>query len=278
MTDELNLSELFSNLVKFISRNITLLSIFMFVGLISVIGYQKLKTPFYFTKAICMSGISEYERQEQVEDLSQRTAIDLINHLQINIENRDYSSLAYSLGIDIKFASSIKEIAAEQLYQQDMNEKYFTLNKFEISLITHDNNLNEIMKSGLLYYFENNQYVSNSHKLFIKSSKSLISEINDEIKALNQIRFEENMNSFSLGSSNTIGGKTRRLSNEIIALSVMREEIKTNSQLLIPLTFVKDFAYVYQKENDILILGIIATILSFILGLFVAFVREVKSI
>ena len=278
MTDELNLSELFSNLVKFISRNITLLSIFMFVGLISVIGYQKLKTPFYFTKAICMSGISEYERQDQVAALSQRTAIDLINHLQINIENKDYSSLASSLGIDINSASSIKEIAAEQLYQQDMNEKYFTLNKFEISLITHDNNLNEIMKSGLLYYFENNQYVSNYHKLYIKSSKSLISEINDEIKALNQIRFEANMNSFTLGSQNTISGNNRKLGNEIIALSLMREEIKTNAELLTPLTFVQNFANVYKKENDVLILSLISVVLSFILGLFFAFVIEVKKI
>ena len=278
MTDELNLSELFSNLVKFISRNIKLLSIFMFVGLISVIGYQKLKTPFYFTKAICMSGISEYERQDQVAALSQRTAIDLINHLQINIENKDYSSLASSLGIDINSASSIKEIAAEQLYQQDMNEKYFTLNKFEISLITHDNNLNEIMKSGLLYYFENNQYVSNYHKLYIKSSKSLISEINDEIKALNQIRFEANMNSFTLGSLNTISGNNRKLGNEIIALSLMREEIKTNAELLTPLTFVQNFANVYKKENDVLILSLISVVLSFILGLFFAFVIEVKKI
>ena len=278
MTDELNLSELFSNLVKFISRNIKLLSIFMFVGLISVICYQKLKTPFYFTKAICMSGISEYERQEQVEDLSQRTAIDLINHLQINIENRDYSSLAYSLGIDIKFASSIKEIAAEQLYQQDMNEKYVALNKFEISLTTYDNGQNDMIKSGLLYYFENNKYVSNYYKSYIKSSKSLINEINDEIKALNQIRFEANMNSFTLGSQNTISGTNRRLGNEIIALSLMREEIKTNSELLIPLTFVQNFANVSQKENDILTLGILAIVLSFVFGLFVALVKEVKTI
>ena len=278
MTDELNLSELFSNLVKFISRNILLLSIFMFVSLISVIGYQKLKTPFYFTKAICMSGISEYERQEQVEDLSQRTAIDLINHLQINIENRDYSSLASSLGIDIKFASSIKEIAAEQLYQQDMNEKYIALNKFEISLTTYDNGQNDMIKSGLLYYFENNKYVSNYYKSYIKSSKSLINEINDEIKALNQIRFEANMNSFTLGSQNTISGTNRRLGNEIIALSLMREEIKTNSELLIPLTFVQNFANVSQKENDILTLGILAIVLSFVFGLFVALVKEVKTI
>ena len=278
MTDELNLSELFSNLVKFISRNILLLSIFMFVSLISVIGYQKLKTPFYFTKAICMSGISEYERQEQVEDLSQRTAIDLINHLQINIENRDYSSLASSLGLDIKIASSIKEIAAEQLYQQDMNEKYIALNKFEISLTTYDNSQNDMIKSGLLYYFENNKYVSNYHNSYIKSSKSLINEINDEIKALNQIRFEANMNSFTLGSQNTISGANRRLGNDIIALSLMREEIKTNSELLIPLTFVQNFANVSQKENDILTLGILAIVLSFVFGLFVALVKEVKTI
>ena len=278
MTDELNLSELFSNLVKFISRNIKFLSIFMFVGLISVIGYQKLKTPFYFTKAICMSGISEYERQEQVEDLSQRTAIDLINHLQINIENKDYSSLAFSLGIDIKSASSIKKISAEQLYQQDMNEKYFALNKFEISLTTYDNGQNEMIKSGLLYYFENNQYVSNYYKSYIKSSKSLINEINDEIRALNQIRFEANMNSFTLGSQNTITGNNRRLGNEIIALSLMREEIKTNSELLIPLTFVKNFANVSQKDNDVLVLGILVVVLCFIFGLFVALVKEVKTI
>jgi hypothetical protein len=250
----------------------------MFVGLISVIGYQKLKTPFYFTKAICMSGISEYERQEQVEDLSQRTAIDLINHLQINIENRDYSSLASSLGLDIKIASSIKEIAAEQLYQQDMNEKYIALNKFEISLTTYDNGQNDMIKSGLLYYFENNKYVSNYYNSYIKSSKSLINEINNEIKALNQIRFEANMNSFTLGSQNTISGANRRLGNDIIALSLMREEIKTNSELLIPLTFVQNFANVSQKENDILTLGILAIVLSFVFGLFVALVKEVKTI
>ena len=104
MTEELNLSELFSNFVKFISRNRKLLLVFMGVGIISVVGYQKFKAPYYETKAICMSGISEYERQEQVEDLSQRAAIDLINHLQINIENGDYSALTTLLGVDSNIA------------------------------------------------------------------------------------------------------------------------------------------------------------------------------
>lgn len=277
MTEELNLSEMFSNFVKFISRNISLLLIFMLIGLISVMGYQKLKPSFYETKAICMSGISEYERQDQVEDLSQRTAIDLINHLQINIDNKDYSSLAFSLGLDLEVASTIKKIVAEQLYQQDMNEKYYALNKFEISLTTYDNKENKNIESGLIYYFENNPYISSYYKSYMISSGSLISDINDEIRVLNQIRVETNMNSFALGSQNTISGENRKLSNEIITLSHMREEIKTNSELLKPLSFVQNFANVNQKENDVLVLGILGVVLSFIFGLFVALVKEVKT-
>ncbi len=276
MTEELNLSELFSNFVKFISRNSKLLLVFMGVGIISVVVYQKFKTPYYKTKAICMSGISEYERQEQIEDLSQRTAIDLINYLQINVDNKDYSALALLLGIDVKVASTIKKIDAEQLYQQDMNEKFYALNKFEILLTTYDNHVNKNIESALQYYFESNQYISHYYKSYRESCRTLINDINDEIKFINQIRAETKMNSLVLGSTNTISGDDRRLSNEIIALSHMREEIKTNSELLKPLSFVKNFANVNQKEDDILVLGILGAILSFILGLFVALVKEAK--
>ena len=277
MTEELNLSELFSNLVKFISRNSKLLIVIVVIGVVSVVAYQKLKTPFYETKAICMSGISEYERQEQVEDLSQRTAIDLINYLQINIENEDYSALATLLGIDESIASTIKKIEAEQLYQQDMNEKFYALNKFEILLIAYDNEEIESIKSGLEHYFENNQYILDYYTAYKQSCKNLIIDINEEVKALNQLREGTVSNSVRFGSSNTITGKDRKISNEIVTLSHIREEINTNLQLLKPLSFVQDFAKVNQKEDDILFLGILAAVLSFIFGLFVALVKEVKT-
>ena len=100
-----------------------------------------------------MSGISEYERQEQVENLSQRTAIDLINHLQINIENKDFVQLAKVLGVKKDVASTIKFIEAEQLYQQDMDEKYYALNKFEISLTVFDNSKISEIEKGINLLF-----------------------------------------------------------------------------------------------------------------------------
>jgi len=278
MTDELNLSELFSNFVKFISRNSRLLLVFMGVGIICVVGYQKFKTPYYETKAICMSGISEYERQEQIEDLSQRTAIDLINHLQINIENEDYLALSISLGLDIEIASALRNIEAEQLYQQDMNEKFYALNKFEIVLSTFDNTSIDQFEEGLIYYFSNNSFIKQYHNSYLVSNTEIINDINAELEMLDKIRLVGAENSLDVSSVNIVSGKSSVVSNQIILLSQLREDIKTKQDLLKPLTFVQNFAKVNQKEDDILILGFLGAILSFIFGLFVALVKEVKTI
>lgn len=279
MTEELNLSELFSNFVKFISRNRKLLLVFMGVGIISVVGYQKFKSPYYETKAICMSGISEYERQVQVEDLSQRTAIDLINHLQINIENGDYSALTTLLGVDANIAATIKKIEAEQLSQEDMNEKFYALNKFEISLTVRDNlKINDI-QSGLIYYFKNNEFVKNYYESYLQSCDNIIEVIQDEMLLLANIRKEGAKNNLDISSVNVISDvEGNSVFSQTVALSQLREEIKTKQALLKPLVFVRNFANVNQKEDDILLSGILGALLSFIFGLFVALVKEVKAI
>jgi hypothetical protein len=277
MTEELNLSELFSNFVKFSSRNKKFILIFMAIGVLSVILFQKFKTPYYETKAICMSGISEYERQEQIEDLSQRTAIDLINHLQINIENKDFNQISKVLGIDSKTATTIKKIEAEQLYQQDMDEKFYALNKFEILLILYDNTKLSDIQNGLIYYFENNDFVRNYHEKYLESNVNLISNIENEIQLLGNIRIEGAKNNLDVSSVNIISGKEgKELSNQIVSLSHLREEIKMNQALLKPLVYVQKFANVEQKEDDILVWSLLAGLICYFIGLLVALIKEVK--
>jgi hypothetical protein len=278
MTEELNLSELFSNFVNFVARNSRILIMIVLITVIGVVAFQKLKPAVYETKAICMSGVAEYERQEQIEDLSQRTAIDLVNFLKINIDNEDYQQLSELLGVDLEIAKTVKGIEAEQLYQQDMDEKFYALNKFEVTLILSNNSSIENVQNGLIYYFENNQYIGNYYVTYKRSCKDLINDINQEIKVLNQLRGETLNNSVRFGSSNTITGKDRKISNEIITLSHMREEIRTNMNLLKPLIFVQDFAKVNKKEDDILIWAILGSFLGFVLGLFIALIKEVKTI
>ena len=276
MTEELNLSELFSNFVNFVARNSRILIMIVLITVIGIVAFQKLKPTIYETKAICMSGVAEYERQEQIEDLSQRTAIDLVNFLKINIDNEDYQQLSALLGVDIEIANTVKDIEAEQLYQQDMDEKFYALNKFEVTLVLSDNSIIEDVQDGLIYYFNNNKFIMSYYEEYKKYCNNLINDINSEIESLASFREQAN-SQLSLGLTNTLTGKNKSLSNEIIALSHVREDIIINKKLLKPLVFVQDFAKVEQKEDDVLLWGLLGGVLSFILGLFIALVKEVKT-
>ena len=259
MNDELNLKDLFTRLILFISRNFKLIFGIIFIGVISVILYQKFKTPYYETKAICMSGISEYERVEYEEDWLQRTAIDLVNHLEINVENRDYQALSRSLGIDIKTASNIKKIEAEQLYQKDMHEEFFTLNKFNILLKVYDKNIIADVQEGLIYYFNNNNYVNELYQRFKKSKQRVIEDINNEMKLLKEIRLKGIVDNTNFSSSLKVvnGYEKSTINNQITILSEYREKIRTQKEILKPLSFVQEFARVSKKEDDILIWSLI---------------------
>ena len=277
MTEELNIKELFANFIRFNRRHSKLLFIFITLGVLAVILFQKFKIPYYETKAICMSGISEYERQEQIDDLSQRTAIDLINHLQINIDNRDFAQISRVLGIDESIAATIKKITAEQLYQQDMNEKYYALNKFEILLTVFDNTKIPDIQRGLIYYFNDNNYVKSYHDKYTQSNTKLIRDIENEIELLKDIRIEGAKNSLDISSVNIVSGKDGEVvSNQIILLSELREELKVKQDLLQPLVYVQEFANVDQKEDDILVWGLLGGLISFLFGLLTASIIEVK--
>ena len=277
MKEELNIRQIIKDFVHFNIRNKSLIISFVLVGIVSVILFQNLKPSYYETKAICMSGISEYERLEQLEELSQRTAVDLINHLQINVANKDFNQLSVLLNIKKEFTEKIKKIEAEQLYQQDMNEKYYALNKFEVSLTVFDNTVIDDIQKGLIYYFNNNKFIKDYHSMFKSSNLTLINEIDAEMDNLSSMRIEGAKNSLDLSSVNIISGKDdKTLSNQIISLAQLKEKTKTNNLLLKPLSFVQDFAKTNKTERDVLLWSILGAFLSYLISLVISYIKELK--
>jgi len=277
MKEELNIRQIIKDFVQFNIRNKSLIISFVLVGIVSVILFQNLKPSYYETKAICMSGISEYERLEQLEELSQRTAVDLINHLQINVANKDFNQLSVLLNIKKEFTEKIKKIEAEQLYQQDMNEKYYALNKFEVSLTVFDNTVIDDIQKGLIYYFNNNKFIKDYHSMFKSSNLTLINEIDAEMDNLSSMRIEGAKNSLDLSSVNIISGKDdKTLSNQIISLAQLKEKTKTNNLLLKPLSFVQDFAKTNKTERDVLLWSILGAFLSYLISLVISYIKELK--
>ena len=277
MIEEINIRQIFSDFIHFNKRNSRTILFFILSSIILVISFQKLKPSYFETKAICMSGISEYERIEQIEELSQRTAIDLINFLQINVENKDFTQLSNLLNLPLDITKQIKSIEAEQLYQKDMNEKFYALNKFEIKLIVFDNSIIADIQTGLMNYFNNNEFISQYHKVYIQASNRLISEIDKEIDNLSDIRKKGVENSLDLSSVNIVSGKNRVLSNQIISLAQLKEDINTNILLLKPLSFVQGFAKTNKTERDLLVWCTLISFLSYLLSLMICFTRELSK-
>jgi|TARA_B110000240_G_scaffold35331_1_gene38568 hypothetical protein len=277
MTEELNIRQIFSDFINFNIRNGKLILLFVFIGVTLVVLFQKLKPAYYDTQAICMSGISEYERLEQLEELSQRTAVDLVNYLQINISNKDYNELSALLNVTKDIASKIKFIEAEQLYQQDMNEKFYALNKFEIKLSVFDNTTIDDIQEGLIFYFNNNNFIKEYHKMYLSSNDRLKDDILNEMNVLSRMRIEGAKNNLDLSSVNIISGKDdKTISNQLISLAQLKEEITTNQLLLKPLFFVQDFAKTNKTERDLLLWIFVGGILSFLIGLLFSFIKELK--
>lgn len=280
MAEELNIRESLSRYIKFILRNKYIVIGSCVLAVVFVILFQKYKTAYYETTAICISGISKYERVEYDEELLQRTAIDLINHLQLNVENQDYRELANLLGVDISIAYKIKKFEAEQLFQQDMNEDFYTLNKFEVLLRVYDNTIIKDLQEGLIYYFNNNKYIRHYYNRFIEANQKIIQDIDSEMKLLENLRMESSKFGLDI-SSVTIDvlkqNNKSKISNQVVSLSNFREKVLTHQELLKPLVFVKDFSIVDSKEDDLLVGSIIGGLLGLFIGMLIAFAKEVSK-
>lgn len=158
-----------------------------------------------------------------------------------------------------------------------MNEKFYALNKFEVRLSVFDNNAIESVQSGLINYFNNNGFIKDYHNQYLESNESLIDDIKSEMIVLSTMRMNASSNSLDLSSVNIISGKDdKTISNQIISLAQLKEEIRTNQLLLTPLVFVTDFAKTNKTERDLLIWSILGGFISLLFGLLFSFVRELK--
>ena len=97
-----------------------------------------------------------------------------------------------------------------------------------------------------------------------------------EIRDLKENRSQGFKQNYNLSSYSILSGKNRSLSNEIISLSHMREELITKSKNLNSLTFVQPFIKINKAEDDIIIWSILASIISFSLACIFCYFREIE--
>ena len=267
MTEELNLRELFENFVKFINRNIALLLSFVGISCVLILLYYTLiRPPHYSSAAICSSNITQFENKKEF----QRPAVDLINYLQLFIKSKDFNGLGDLLGIETEVASQLMKIEAVQLYQMDLNEQYITLDRFTINIVVTSSKFYREIEDGFLYYFNNNKFLTDRSSLYFEGRKRIYNDVVEEINALQAQRGFKKTGDFintEITASTSV--------NEIFYLSSVRERINRELKYK-PLSYVQPFSKISISNNDILVWTGLTAVLSFIFGLFVALIREIK--
>jgi len=276
MNKELSLEKLFSDIILFFIRNKFLIISITIFGIVSVILFQKLKPAYFSTTAIATSGIAAYERFEDEDILNQRTAINMINNLQLDVRKEDYTALSSKLDIPEEQAAMIKFIEAEQIFREDQDEKKHNTPKFIINLLVKDNSIISVIQIGLLSYFKTNEYISDYKLIFNTTNSQILSSIDKEIEELRILRNKEN-STIDL-STNTILSSRNQLDiqNQIVDLTHKKSVIISNDNMFLPLTFVDDFSSSTIEEREVVVWGTAIGFLSFIISIIIAIVREVK--
>jgi len=278
MNKEISLEQIISDVVMFFDRNKKLIISFTLIAVLGVFLFQKLKPAFYETSAIATSGISAYERIPEDEDvLNQRTAINLINNLQLDVDKQDYKSIAVKLNVTNEIAASVKFIEAEQLLRQDKDEKFHNTPKFQINLLIRNSEYILDIQNGLKYYFDENNYVKRYKSEFNTSNFMMITQIDDEISELKSLRQKENitmnMSSFRVlykTEDNEI------IQNQIIDLANLKNLINTQN-LISSLDYVKDFTKTEVAERKVVVWGSAIGFIAFIISIIIAIIIEVKQ-
>jgi hypothetical protein len=276
MKEELSLREIINEIILFfINFRILIISVTL-IGTLSVIIFQKTRPVYYSSVAIATSGLSAFERIDYTpEVLNQRTAINIINSMQLDLEKKDYYVIGQKLNISEEVASKIKKINAEQIFREDENNKKHNTPKFEIQLSAFDNSIIELIEKGLINYFTTNKYVANYYNQYKITNNQEINSIEDEIKSLKELRKSSgakiDMSSTSVFSKKGIS----EVQNQIIELIQIKSLNTTNQELLKPLSFVEPFSISSIPERGILIFGSIAAGFSFLLGIIIAVFKNV---
>ena len=277
MNKELSLEKLFSDIILFFIRNKFLIMSVTIFGIVSVILFQKLKPAYFSTTSIATSGVAAYERFEDDDILNQRTAINMINNLQLDVRKEDYNALSSKLDISEDQASMIKFIEAEQIFREDQDEKKHNTPKFSIHLLVRNKSSITIIQEGLLTYFNTNKYISDYKMIFNTTNSQIISSIDKEIDELRALRYKENSN-IDLSTNTILSSRNQMdIQNQIVDLTHKKSVIISNDNMFLPLTFVDDFTLTTIEEREVFVWGSAIGFLSFIISIIISIVREVKN-
>jgi hypothetical protein len=246
--NEIDLLELMAKIYNLLRRNIYIILAFVILGLIAGIYKSTSSDPYYETRMIAKSPLSNTEVLNQLQALTELK------------KNKSYVLLSQELNITEEQAKKIKTLIAEKPEEEDSH-------LMQIKLEIFDNNLIPKIKQGIIHYLETNQYI----KRELKNRQEHYEEYLDKItEALQILREQENKKNLPQAAKEILVSD-ESYSGQIIQLMNKKGNIESKLIRNQPLIIIKDFYEPQNPQKDISIQIAIYLGIGLILGIIVVF-------
>lgn len=277
MDNQVGVKDILFGIISFFRKQVRILVIFSVLGVVISLFYHNSKKPFYETSAIAISGLYFFENYEDQKILDPQIAVEIVNFISQDVRQKNRNELSSLLNLPTSLIKDIKSIEAEGLYRVDADNRQNPISKFEIKLKVYDPNIVKQVAEGLIYYFNNNPYVKSYYEAYQKRNEAIITRIDEEIVSLKNARNYQTNNSEISNISITNDRSESKLQNQIVELYKQKQDYIKEHSLLKPLSFVKSFSMTEKPEDMLWVRIITITLISFLLGLVIAGVKELGT-
>ena len=277
MDNQVGIKDILFGVISFFRRQARILILFSVLGVVIALFYHNSKKPFYEASAIAISGLYFYENYEDQEILDPQIAVEILNFLSDDVRQKNRNELSSLLNLPVSVVKNIKSIEANGLYRVDADNRQNPISKFEIKLKVYDPNIVKQVGEGFLYYFNNNPYVKSYYEVYQNRNEAIITRIDEEIASLKNARKDQTNNSEFSNISVTNDRSVSKLQNQIVELYKQKQDHIKEHALLKPLSFVKSFSIPEKPENMLWVRIMTLTLISFILGLVIAGIKDLGT-
>lgn len=250
--DDLDLTELLKNFVRFVKSSGKIIFLFGLIGLLLAVILYLLLPNQYASKSVLHSFV-----------LTNQENIQIVNGWNDLLKNKEYPTLAQTLGVSPRMLQSVSKITADEIVRVNPDGN---LNGFIVIVHVEDTTILDELQGAIIFGLENSDYVKERLAVKRASLTTLINRVSDEIRKLDSIKVtvENALQNRGPGSSSSFLISAGGINNEIIVLNEKllnyKEELKFAGAVHVLQKFNRLSRPVSPKKTTLFGLGLLTGI------------------
>ena len=267
-SDNIGLTDFFVLVYNFLKRNIVIIGVMTITGFGIGFMYAKQKPKYFSSELVGLSNL-----------IDQTTLLELLSPISTLVEEENYPEIAIKLGITEAEASNIRSIEfAKSRHLITSHSPELTDKKLGelilVNVMIYDQTILSTLETGITSFIEKNAFVTNTKKLELQKTNTLISDISHNLQVIDSINLSQvNLrNNSAISISGVINPVNYNETAELLS------ELQYYKKALQSFTVVSKFYNTRNPSNKTIMIITAITFAFFSLSLVIVFIRELAQL